>query len=175
MVRHSRPSARICSTRENLVSFLRGELKNSSRIEQPVILEDHTPETDTVRVHVIWDRWEECPREQRTDIILDAYLSLGAEWRSKITLALGITPAEAVSLGLLPFQVVPTSRNQDRYTAEEYQKAMAKLDVPRVVSNGAPEIRFATIEDAEAATEALEKILPGSKWLIKQEVFSSLD
>jgi hypothetical protein len=173
MPRHTRSSSQTCTTRENLLTLLAAELKNPAPIGQPIILEDYTDQTGTMRVHVIWDRWEECPREMRSDIILNAYLSLAAEARARITLALGVTLDEAVGIGLLPFQVIPVRKSQEGPLPKDYHDAMIRLEARPGNGDGEPELRFATLDDAQAGVERLEQILPGSKWVIKQEVYAS--
>jgi hypothetical protein len=149
------------------------ELQRPREIGQPLILEDHVFGKDALRVQVVWDRWEEVPDEFRGEIIYDAYsAALGEEYRQKIRLALGVTVPEAANLGLLPFQVVPARRKGEEPSHEEYRKAMIEAGASLLFGEGRPQLRFATMEDAEAAMEHLQRALPTSRWIIAQEVSS---
>jgi hypothetical protein len=143
---------------------------------QPIILEDSTPETKSTRVHVIWDRWEEHPGEFRSALIQQAYeAALGRMYREQITFALGLTVPEAISLGLFPFQVIPARRRGEAPSDEEYDKAMLEAGASTLADTKRPQLRFATEEDAQAAYEHLEEALPGSKWIITQEVSAVME
>lgn len=147
------------------------ELKNPGSIGQPIILEDRTPETNSIRVHVIWDRWDECERTRRSGVVLAAYEEVfGAETRQQITLALGMTVAEAIATGLLPFRIVPAQRRGQRPTDQQYRKAMDQAGAITMAPDDWPQLRFATQEDAEITLDHLTQALPDSKWIVIQEV-----
>lgn len=147
------------------------ELRNPKPLGQPIILEDATPQTNSVRVHVVWDRWTECPRELRHQVIEDAYMeALGSKQQLPITLALGLTVPEAIGVGLLPYQIAPAPRRTNDISDERYLEAMLKAGASTLLGRQNPQLRFATPEDAETAMESLQSELPGSKWLIIREV-----
>jgi hypothetical protein len=147
------------------------ELKNPRPMGQPIVLEDRTPETNSIRVHVIWDRWSQCDRTRRSGIVLAAYEEVfGAETRRQITLALGMTVAEAIATGLLPYRIVPARRRGTRLTDAKYRNAMVLAGAIRIAGDDWPQLRFATQEDAEITLEHLIQTLPESKWIIIQEV-----
>jgi hypothetical protein len=140
---------------------------------QPIILEDGNVNGDSVRVQVVWDRWEELPGELRSAIILDAYATaLGEAYRQRIKFALGMTVPEAIEVGLLPFQVIPARKKDGDPSPEEYRKAMIDAGASLLSGEDRPQLRFATIDDAEAAMERLQEMLPNSRWIIAQEVAS---
>jgi len=168
---HQRTPAKAGAKHDRLKADLVSELKNPSPMGQPVILEDRTPETKSIRVHVIWDRWEDCARELRWGIVADAYgEAFGKETQQQITLALGLTVPEAVGIGLLPFQIVPTRRKGERPTKAEYRKAMIDAGASVLGVGDDPQLRFATLEDAEKTLDHLRQTLPDSKWIVLQEV-----
>jgi hypothetical protein len=138
---------------------------------QPIILEDGSANGESVRVQVVWDRWEAVPGELRSAIILEAYATaLGDAYRQKIKLALGVTVPEAVEVGLLPFQIIPARRKGGEPSQEAYRKVMIDAGASLLFGEDRPQLRFASIEDAEVATERLQEMLPNSRWIITQEV-----
>jgi hypothetical protein len=111
------------------------------------------------------------PGELRSTIILDAYArALGDAYRKKIKLALGMTVPEAIEVGLLPFQIIPARRKDGEPSYEEYRSVMIDAGASLLFGEDRPQLRFATIEDAEAAIERLQEILPKSRWIIAHEV-----
>jgi len=164
------------ANRGELLAGLISELREPKAIGQPIVLEDHTPETNSVRVQVVWDRWDECPRDARSGIVLEAYENIcGREFRRQITLALGVTVAEATAMGLLPFKVLPARRKDEHPANAEYERAMRESGATAIPGEAGPQIRCATLEDAEATIERLVQTLPGSKWVIAQEVSAFSD
>lgn len=162
---------------EKLVRRLAQELKAqepkaSGSDLQPLILEQEIEATGSRHVHVIWDRWRELPEEQRSDIIWEAYAAAeGPEAVERITLASGVTPEEAVVLGLLPFKVVPTrQRHEARPSLAKYKKAMQAEARNTVLGAEAEELRYPRQDEAAEAKSRLEKALPGSEWVILQDV-----
>lgn len=159
---------------DKLVRRLAQELASPGSDLQPLILEQEIEATGSRHVHVIWDRWKDRSEEQRSDIIWDAYAEAeGAEAVKNITLASGVTPAEAVVLGLLPFKVDHTrKRHEARPPMAKYKKVMKAEAGNTLLGPAAEELRYPRREDAEEAKSRLEKALPGSEWVIVQEVSS---
>jgi hypothetical protein len=156
---------------EKLVKKLVQEFTASSPNLQPLILEEHVAPTRSRHVHVIWDAWKDVADEQRSVIIMEAYQQAeGEEVAREVTIAEGVTPQEALALGLLPFKVVPTRKCDDRHSPEDYQKARAEEARHTLLGSKAKELRYARLEDAEAASKRLEQALPGSSWAVVQEV-----
>src|SRR5437868_14534019 len=106
---------------ERYVKKLTQEFRTSSQNVQPIILEEQVPSTKSRHVRVIWDRWKELDDEQRSAVITDAYSQAeGQEAAEEITLAEGVTPQEALALGLLPYKVVPARKKTDSIPLEAY-------------------------------------------------------
>ena len=167
MPRHERRPAKTSGEYQKLIRDLVSELKNPKPMGQPIVLEDYSPETNSIRINVVWDRWEECLRESRSAIILKAYeLFFDKETFQQITLALGTTVPEACALGLLPFGIEPARRKTGDPAEEEYRAAMTSVGASRVPGLDLPQLRFATREDAENALEHLEQALPNSRWIL---------
>jgi hypothetical protein len=147
------------------------EFTNSSANVQPLILEEQIPATGSRHVRVIWDRWKEIGDEQRAAVIADAYAQAeGPEAAAQITIAEGVTPQEALALGLLPFKVVPARKKNDPLPPEDYQAALAREARQTLLGPKAKELRYARIEDAEQAHRRLQQALPDSTWAVVQEL-----
>jgi hypothetical protein len=152
---------------KSLVDELAAELTKPKTFGQPIILEDSTPETESLRVHVIWDRWADYDKEYRDVVILRAYEDAkGKEIRDRITLALGLTVPEAAAIGLLPFLLRPAvGASGPRDTNEELREAMLQLGASALKDPEHPELRFAHQEDVDAACAHLKEVLPRTEWL----------
>ncbi len=156
-----------------LVARLVEELRASHESGQPIIDEQRFPESGAIRVYVIWDRWDRVPDEERTDTILQAYEEAeGKETRDRIAIAVGLTVPEASESGLLPYQVLPALRKDDPFSPEQCRSAMVEEGASILAGNEKPQLRFATMEEAEACRNRLARRLPGSEpiWMIAQEV-----
>src|SRR5438132_8644977 len=100
------------------------EFTASSSNLQPLILEEQVPSTKSRHVQVIWDRWKDLDDEQRSAVIVDAYTQAeGPDTAGTITIADGVTPQEALALGLLQFKVAPARKKTDPIPLEAYQAA----------------------------------------------------
>src|SRR5437879_5035786 len=110
---------------ESLVKQLVGEFSTTSSKLQPLILEERVPSTKSRHVRVIWDRWKDIEDEQRSAVIEEAYRQAGGpEAAGEITIAEGMTPHEALALGLLPFKDVPARKKSDPISQDEYITAL---------------------------------------------------
>lgn len=171
---HRRTPTQPRPDRMQLVRDLERELREPHPIGQPVILEDETPETNSLRLYVIWDRWEECDRDARSQVILDAYhraFGIVTDRSAReIRLALGVTVPEAAGIGLLPLVIRPTRRDHEPDDAEEYHDAMIQAGASTLIPSGALELRCATEDDAKATLAFLKDKLPGSEWMVIREV-----
>src|SRR5205085_11400035 len=129
----------------------------------PLILEEKIPSTKSRHVRVIWDRWKELDDEQRSAVIVDAYTQAeGADAANEITIADGVTPQEALALGLLAFKVVPARKKNDPIPLEKYRTVQAAEARNTLLGPKAKELRYARIEDAQQAQHRLQEALPGS-------------
>ena len=156
-----------------LADELAAELKSQRESGQPVIHETEFPNSDQLRVVVIWDAWHNLTHEARTDTIHQAYeLAEGAAARNRIGLASGLTVPEAFGAGMLPVQVIAALRKSDPVTAEQCNAALIEEGASVLVSPEKPQLRFATLDEADAACQRLAKRLPGSDevWVTLEEV-----
>ncbi len=156
-----------------LAGRLAAELKGQREFGQPVIHETEFPNSGQLRVVVIWDEWNGMTYDVRTDIIHRAYeLAEGAAGRERVGLASGLTVPEAFGAGMLPFQVIPALRKSDPVTAEQCNAALIEEGASVLVSPEKPQLRFATLTEADAARQRLARRLPGSEevWVTLEEV-----
>jgi hypothetical protein len=175
MPRHIIRSAPRSPKHDRFVKKLAQELKLPGTQPQPLILEEEVPATGSRHVHVIWDQWKKLPDEERTDVIIEAYgQAESKEYAEQITIASGLTSAEALALGLLPWRLEPTL-TQDERSEADCEQALRKeadftlLGVKHAMDHG---LRYARREDADAALKRLQQILPGSSWRMVRDVFT---
>jgi hypothetical protein len=170
MPRHIRLTKRVGKRYEELVQALTQELLDPRGLIQPIIFEDPTEETQTLRVQVVWQEWHDLSHEVRTGIILDAYeKAYSAERRHQITLALGFDFDEAWRLGLVPVSLRPSLHGNEGISQDEYRQAMRDVGAVMEMADAGPMLWFASVKDAEVVKEQLEQILPHSKWTIVEE------
>ncbi len=161
---HSRSAgAPACELVQELVS----ELKEPHESGQPIILRNAIGESDAFNVYVIWDRWEGLSAPDRSATIREAFNNYDPSITSKIPIAEGRTPAEAISEGLLPVSIKPLLRRDDPYSTDEIREAM-KAAGAFETPNG-PQLRFARIEDAEEIYRRLNKSFPAIFALVVEE------
>lgn len=96
--------------RNDLVAEVANELLSDSG--HNVLLSPDAPEifidatrghrgTESLRVWVVWEKWNGVPEVQRAGVILDAFEKADRkEEAEKITIAMGLTRDEAAALGL---------------------------------------------------------------------------
>lgn len=161
----------------DLVGRLATELKAGRESGQPLIHEQEFP-TGKLRVSVIWDDWDRLPLEDRTEVVLRAYEQAeGRDFRARIALASGLTFPEAYAAGMLPFQIIAALRKGDPVTAEQCGEVMKAEGASILADPDRPQLRFATLAEAEAAQGRLVAQLPQSEpiWIVDQEVGSVED
>lgn len=141
-----------------LVKALVKELVSPSGDSQPLILEQHLKAAKSRHVHVIWGEWEGVADDQRSEIIVEAYTQAEGSAAADISLAIGVTPQEALALGLLPYKVEPASL-MDKLE----EKAFRHEARHTLLGPGAKELRYATREDAQEAVSRLG----GTPWPTK--------
>jgi len=155
-----------------LLSRLVEELSSSRDLGQPVIHEQTFP-TGKIRVTVIWDQWDHVSFEDRTSLILRAYeLAEGPDYRENIALASGLTVPEAYTAGMLPFAIIPALRKGDPVSADQCRQTMIEAGASRLLEPDQLQLRFASLEEAQAVRDQLVQRLPASEpvWVITQEL-----
>ncbi|MGH7270018.1 MAG: hypothetical protein ACREJ3_06265 [Polyangiaceae bacterium] len=70
---------------------------------QPVIIAEPPGPGAITRLFVIWDDWAALPQQDRSEIIMDAYLRAQGQAESvQIAVAMGLTAVEASRIGIVP-------------------------------------------------------------------------
>ena len=85
-------------TAQGLEERLHGEFKNPSADPnaQPVILAEPPAPAPIARLFVIWDEWADLSQQDRSEIIMNAYVRAeGQQAGLRIGVAMGLTSAEA--------------------------------------------------------------------------------
>lgn len=94
--RRPNPSAR------NLTNRLIAEWRaQQSTADQPIILEERGGPDQPVHIYVVWDDWEALSGVERSEVIMEAFEErYGKAATLNVTVAMGLTPAEADRLGI---------------------------------------------------------------------------
>jgi hypothetical protein len=122
-----RPILKAVPKWEKLVDALAQELRTPTQgLDAPVVFEDQVPQTRSINVIVVWQRFQEVPQERRSTLILDAYESFNKKRLQQIRFASGVTPDEAIRGGYLPYKIVPATRRSDGISPKEIRQAIEK-------------------------------------------------
>jgi hypothetical protein len=166
------PEIRPVRARGGLAEKLAAELTSQHEFGQPLIYE-RVFRTGKASVTVIWDEWVRIPLQERSATILRAYEMVeGPEARERVALANGLTVPEAHAAGMLPYQIIAALRKNDPVTREQVQQAFLEEGASRLLDPQAPQLRFATEEEAEACRQRLLRRFPGTDdvWIIHREI-----
>lgn len=162
-----------------LTRRLADELVREQPAGQPVVYENRIGASSRYNVTVLWDDWAGLDRVARSRVILDAYELTDPTKTGQIAIAQGLTTAEAVSLGLLPFAVfphldpapgkdilvvLPIDADRRRAVLEQFGK---EPGVTRDASGGL-ELRFRTLSEAAGAANRLRIAMPDVNWVVMQ-------
>lgn len=146
--------------RNALITRLGLELANKGDVDGPTIFEIPLDQSDRMDVLVVWHEFHDLRAEDRTGLIMQAYGG-NAE---RIAQALGVTQAEAVEQGLLPYRVVAVTQSHGS-AADELKKAM--LGEGGFLTGGDVDLRLPTQTMAIEAIERLSARIPGMGWRIE--------
>jgi hypothetical protein len=84
------------------VDELAAEWIKPSRSDEPLILEERGRDKKIEHVYVVWSKWHQVDRVERSEIIMDAAeKKLAPDEALNITIAMGLTPDEARRMGLI--------------------------------------------------------------------------
>jgi hypothetical protein len=153
----------------DLVRALELELTSTGDNAQPVILEQFIRPTKSRHIRVIWDRWEGVADEERTQAIVDAYASHERDAPGpEITMAIGLTPDEALASGNLEWLVeMDPAANGD---GEQLRRALAAEAARTLLGSRTSKLRYATKDAALAACRRLRAAVPDSTWIVIRDV-----
>lgn len=85
-----------------LVAELVEEWRNpESTRQEPVIIEERDRQKLLIHVYVVWSRWDDVDRAQRSEIVMDAAEQcVSQEELLNIVVAMGLTQREAKQMGI---------------------------------------------------------------------------
>jgi hypothetical protein len=154
-----------------LVKTLAGHLAHPPEPRfEPFVIESQVAQSKSLHVLVIWDKWDDVDRADRSRIVIDAY-SVAKRLRGQtITMAMGLTQREALRMGFLRYKLLMALKKSDPVTAKDlalaYEAAGGVLEIV-----GMSAIRsFPTRESAEDGYRAAAAVAPGPYWIIEREV-----
>jgi hypothetical protein len=148
--------------RKAITENLRKELSGQSVPEGPVIYEIPL-ENNRIDVLVVWQAWKSIRASERSAIIMDAF----ANDTNRIAQALGVTYEEALDQQLLPYAVVPMARSGEADDSE-LRRLMRAEGAFSLFPGDRLDLRFPSMEMAEAAHRRLTEKMPKGYWSIVQ-------
>jgi len=152
---------------DKLIAFLTGK-KRSTRF---LVIENELPQTNSLHVTVIWSDWHTVDVGRRGRLIMEAYERTGRGQNRRITLALGLTPREALDLGLLPLRVQLNHRRTDPVARKDLVHALAHaVDGVLIRTEAGPELRLPSEDRALDVYRDLSERFPGPYWSMVQDV-----
>ena len=155
-------------TDQRLVDALADRLRGPLSLDEPFVLQSRVPQTSSRHAVVIWNAWRSLSPRARSAVILDAYDESGVLDGDVVRVAMGLTHDEAYRLGYLPFQVVALPG----VGRAQAKKALNAVGGARIRVGPAVQVRFPSEGQAVEALRHLLDDLPGSHWVIRQEVAS---
>jgi hypothetical protein len=86
---------------ERLVQELTTPIQDPSA--QPIVIAEPPGDGPITRLFVIWDEWAPLSQQDRSEIIMDAYVRAKGQGDAvRISVAMGLTAAEAARMGIAP-------------------------------------------------------------------------
>ncbi len=77
------------------------EVPNPEENAQPIIVAEPPDPAPIARLFVIWDDWGDLSQQDRSEIIMNAYIrAKGQQAGLRISVAMGLTSAEAKRMGI---------------------------------------------------------------------------
>jgi hypothetical protein len=166
----STPTQRKNGRQQHLVRHLTERFLSEAECPHPpLVILNRIPQTRTVHLLVIWDEWQSLSIPERSRIITDAYVAAYPDETATVTIPLGLTASEALSMGYLPYEIVPSIREGKPTSRQALAKAMRSVGGIYVQVGAQPQLRFATHPQAEEAYRKLVKLLPNQIWTLIQE------
>jgi hypothetical protein len=147
-----------------LLNSLKNEWNNPKDSGLPIIIEDRSTRTNSVRLYVIWDRFAEVPRDVRSQLIEEAYKDIHKDTLEKITLIIGYDVNEAITVGLLPYKIECLIKKNESDQYQKCQQLMKKFGAWEL--GGQLVLRFNDEDDARKIYTDLQKEYPGPFWAI---------
>jgi hypothetical protein len=151
-----------------LLNTLKNEWNNPKESGLPIIIEDQSLRTKSVRLYVIWDRFSEVPRDVRSQLIAEAYKDIHRDASEQITLIIGYDVEEAVNVGLLPYKIECRLKSSEKETYEKCRQALLQFGAWQ--RRGQLELRFADEKNARKVYSNLQQQCQGPFWAFVIEI-----
>jgi len=135
----------------------------------PLVIENRIPQTKSLHTTVIWDKWNDLQPSDRSKVIIDAYAQANCHAGWTITVAMGLTSAEALRLGFLPYSIVTTCSKGDPESSASLVQAMSGAGGVVLKIGATTQLRFPTLGEAKEAYRQLAQRIPGPYWAIIHE------
>ena len=132
----------------------------------PLVVVNQLSRATGKHILVIWDAWKDLTGAERGQIITDGYLAAHPEEQTPVTIPIGVTAAEALTMGYLKYEIQTLVRKGDRVTTKQITDAMKTVGGVLMQIGTKVQLRFATQLQAETAYRALNAILPSPIWAI---------
>ena len=158
-----------------LTRRLATELAHPHATGQPLILDNQIGQVQRYYVTVVWDEWADLEPVARSRVVLDAYESAMPERTGQIAIAMGLTMADAISMGLFPYRVLPHAPEQHPDFLRRMLDAMRAEPGVTIAVDGYPQLRFRTMIEATETTDRLKAAVPSSEWIITRDVRTARD
>jgi hypothetical protein len=144
--------------------------KGQDSPDLPLIVENQVKPTKTVHLLVVWDKWADLQREKRAQIIIDAFATCNtSRQQSAVTIPMGLTSSEALSMGFLPYRIEPAVRKSDKVPETKIKQAMDSVGGVSIQVGKQRQLRFATQAQAQEAFRRLLQQIAKPIWTLVQE------
>ena len=120
----------------------------------PLVVVNQLSRASGKHILVIWDEWQDLSGADRGRIITDAYLNAHPDEPTPVTIPIGVTAAEALTMGYLKYEIQALVRKEDRVTPRQITDAMKTVGGVYMQIGTKVQLRFATQSQAETAYRA---------------------
>jgi hypothetical protein len=158
---------------DDLVREFQAELARGRDVGQPYVFVNDIGQTHTYHVTAVWDRWKALTPPQRSRVIIDAMNRHDPATIGRITIAMGLTGAEAKRMGILPYAVQLLPRRHELGAREggvEFLKRHGGFETDEGL-----ELLFRDEETAAREYERLKAEAPHLPWALAHGVATVRD
>jgi hypothetical protein len=141
--------------------------------ELPLVIVNRVPQTKTVHVVVVWDRWRDLTPQQRDRVIVDSFAAGHPGQDEPVSFPMGLTPGEALHQGFLPYQINAHARAEDGVSAKDIDQAMKSAGGIFLRVGDDVQLRFATRGQAGEAYRRLLNRVNKPIWTLSEELSNS--
>ncbi len=143
--------------------------KPAESTDLPLVVVNQLSGASGKHILVIWDDWQNLSGAERGRIITDAYQAAHPEEKTPVTIPIGVTASEALTLGYLKYEIQALVRKEDKVTTKQIIEAMKTAGGIFMQIGTKVQLRFATQAQAETAYRAVNSKLPSPVWTLVLE------